>query len=491
MTELMQAMRNEDAAERLKELRRIKEAYPDSTSSGLIIGVLLEEESKNCESLEAVLIIQGGIINSTTKAQDRFQTMLAAVDSLINHPKVAEFPKPDLLKAIQGYRAEGLKLLNGTELLETIPQQVRGQMHDSLKNMFEVPLASAQLMNGAGADALKTLEAYSKSGGAIGAGYHKVLGDAYLDQKRPKEALDAYIEVLSENGDDEETLKKASDTYAKQNKGKNDFEDVLLSRQAQLPFHPTAFAPPADWSGKTVLAELFTGSECPPCVGADLGFDGLLESYPTKYLAILEYHLPIPRADPMMNPATKQMADFYEIRSTPTVVIDGNKLPPGGGGKPASESLYGKYKEEIDPRIAATPPLTISASARLDKKGILTVECESSKPIPDAQLRVVLVQTEEKFKGGNGIIFHKMVVRDMETVAATEKATITFNLAESEKKTDAYLTEYEKTNTRGHKFTVRHHKIDREKLKVVVFVQEPSTKQVYNSHVTDVEPNKG
>jgi thiol-disulfide isomerase/thioredoxin len=44
-----------------------------------------------------------------------------------------------------------------------------------------------------------------------------------------------------------------------------------------------------------VLAELFTGSECPPCVGADLAFDGLVEAVPAKYLAVLVYHLPIPR----------------------------------------------------------------------------------------------------------------------------------------------------------------------------------------------------
>ena len=76
-----------------------------------------------------------------------------------------------------------------------------------------------------------------------------------------------------------------------------------------LPFEPEAFKAPAGWKGKTVLAELFTGSECPPCVGADIAFDALIESIPAKYLAVLVYHLPIPRPDPMINPATAGAAE--------------------------------------------------------------------------------------------------------------------------------------------------------------------------------------
>ena len=39
---------------------------------------------------------------------------------------------------------------------------------------------------------------------------------------------------------------------------------ILEAKLKALPFQPDAFKAPADWKGKAVLAELFTGSECPP-----------------------------------------------------------------------------------------------------------------------------------------------------------------------------------------------------------------------------------
>ncbi|MDR1841082.1 MAG: hypothetical protein LBQ86_04060 [Holophagales bacterium] len=259
----------------------------------------------------------------------------------------------------------------------------------------------------------------------------------------------------------------------------------------QLPFHPDALKVPADWSGKAVLAELFTGSECPPCVGADFGFDGLLETYPSKYLAILVYHLPIPRPDPMINPATEKRQGFYEIRSTPTVVIDGNKLTPGGGGRAAAKPLYDNYRSEIDPRLTSEAIVAISASATLSGEE-LQVKCDFSKVIEGAEYNVALVQAEENYKGYNGILFHRMVVRDIKTIGASESATAVFNLAESEKAADGYITEFENTSTRfkGFKFPVRHNKIDRENLKAVVFVQDTNTKQVYNAFVAEVSKVK-
>ena len=57
---------------------------------------------------------------------------------------------------------------------------------------------------------------------------------------------------------------------------------LLLSASGTLISRQEPYAPPEDWVGKVVLAELFTGSECPPCLGADLAFDMLLTDYPSK-----------------------------------------------------------------------------------------------------------------------------------------------------------------------------------------------------------------
>jgi thiol-disulfide isomerase/thioredoxin len=267
------------------------------------------------------------------------------------------------------------------------------------------------------------------------------------------------------------------------------FDAALERHVTTLPFHPEPFhAPPT----KAVLAELFTGSECPPCVAADLGFDGLLETYPAKYLAVLEYHLPIPRPDPMMNPTTQKRADFYDIKSTPSVVIDGTKIAPGGGGRQDAEFLYRQYKAEIQPRLEDPPILEITATAILEGDKVKT-SCGFSKTKQGIQHYAALVQAEEKFKGGNGIILHKMVVRELSLLppfADMTKITVTFDLAQLESRTDGHLTEFENTSEsfKGFKFPERRHKLDRTKLKVVFFTQDPETKQVFNAFVVDVAP---
>jgi hypothetical protein len=47
-------------------------------------------------------------------------------------------------------------------------------------------------------------------------------------------------------------------------------------------------------TGRVVLAELFTGAGCPPCVAADLAFEAALERYSPDDIAVLVYHLHLP-----------------------------------------------------------------------------------------------------------------------------------------------------------------------------------------------------
>jgi hypothetical protein len=84
-----------------------------------------------------------------------------------------------------------------------------------------------------------------------------------------------------------------------------------------------------------------------------------------------------------------------------------------------------------------------------------------------------------------------MVVRhivQLPTLPGHLKMEPSIDLAYIEKATDDYITEFEATNTRfkDFKFPVRHGKIDRSGLKVVLFVQDPGTKQIYNALVADV-----
>jgi hypothetical protein len=476
LAEFVAARRLADDQGRLKELRRIKAAYPTSELMPLINMSILVEESKAADSLEKLKAAQGKFIDSC-EPDERMDLLINGALMLTSHAKVAEFPAADVLQLVQAYKAKAM------ELLKESPDD------EMNAGTFGLSLAKAHLLNGESKAAIDALEEYKKTEGSLSSLYYKTQAEAFIGQKRDKDALEAFISAHVEG--DADSLARARELHAKLNKGAAGFEAMIERRQAELPFHPEPFAAPADWKGKVALAELFTGSECPPCVGADFAFDGLIDAYPVKYLAILEYHLPIPRPDPMMNPASNQRGNFYGIRSTPTVVIDGNMLAPGGGGRAAAKTLFEAYKDQIDSGIAAEPIITISAKAELEGEN-LRVDCEFSKIIEGAQYIVAFVQGEEKYKGSNGIIFHKMVARDIKTVPAASAASATFNIAESVKATDEYLSDFEKTSTRfkDFKFPARHHKIDWTKLKAIVFVQDPETKQVYNAVATDVAIKK-
>ncbi|MDR2560354.1 MAG: hypothetical protein LBC63_01080 [Holophagales bacterium] len=484
LAELRAAMALTDDQAKLKEFQRLKATYPDSRYASAFDSGLLAANTNLADSLDNVLSVQKEIL-AGAKPMDRLNLIIGATQLIMRHPKLDSFPNDEVLKAIKDYQAQGIELSKDPEVLDKIPEENRAEMMEDVKSLFELPIAKIQLKSGNTLAALGALHTYFNSQGAD-AEYYTLLGDAYLGINPEKDALEAFFGAAVEGNSG--AAEKAKALFAKTNGDASKFDEELARRQSALPFHPPAFVAPAEWKGRTVLAELFTGSECPPCVGADFAFDGFIESYPSKYLAILEYHLPIPGPDPMMNPATKKRQDFYTVNSTPTRVIDGGNKVSNGGYRQHAKSLFDDIKKTIDAAMVEAPGLTIKANAKHEGEKV-TVDCEFSKVIKNAEYNVVLVQPEEKHKGGNGIALHKMVVRDFATVKPATKATATFNIAESEKAADAYLTEYEKNmqaRRPDFKWPVRRNKIDRSGLKVVVFVQDKETKQVHNAFVADV-----
>jgi vacuolar-type H+-ATPase catalytic subunit A/Vma1 len=82
-----------------------------------------------------------------------------------------------------------------------------------------------------------------------------------------------------------------------------------------------------------------------------------------------------------------------------------------------------------------------------------------------------------------------MVVRELKTLKPSDKSTVTFNIPESEKAVDEYLSEFEtrrQERVQNWKWPARQNKIDRDKLKAVIFVQDKETKRVYNAFVADI-----
>jgi len=115
------------------------------------------------------------------------------------------------------------------------------------------------------------------------------------------------------------------------------------------------------------------------------------------------------------------------------------------------------------------------------------VAFDADKIGPGASYNLALVQTEEKYAGASGVIFHKMVVRDFVTLNEETLAAKTFviDLAAVEAAAAERLDRFERESQ--YTFPERHEKIARNMLKVVFFAQEKTEKKVLNAVVADVK----
>ena len=188
------------------------------------------------------------------------------------------------------------------------------------------------------------------------------------------------------------------------------------------PYKPEAFAGRENKAhDRVVLLELFTGAQCPPCVAADVAFDGLLSTYKPTELVTLQYHLHIPGPDPLTNADSESRSKFYAVRGTPSLYFNGKfagEFDPqlaGGGGMAGAEAKYGQYRKVIEGQLAANKDAKIDL--RLTRSGdrIIVSGAATAKGEEGAKLRVRLAITEEvvKYVGSNQLRFHHHVVRGL------------------------------------------------------------------------------
>lgn len=481
-SELIAAMKIEDLNARIKGLERIKVKYPNSRLLGRIDSAINMTKIGLCTEVKPILDLQKSNIETTTGLRRIFSYYYSSLD-ILKHQNISQFDKTAVTQAIKFYAEEGRKLLKNPEFIKKIPSQQK-QYLTICSALPYIAEAMAYLNEDNPKKSMEALDKYKENEGPIDKAFYYTLASTNEKLGEIKEAFENYFSAAAENYED--SMKKSKDLYKRIYGSMEGFENKLEAKLRELPFHPEHFQPTSEWKGKTVLAELFTGSECPPCVAADLGFDGLIDAYDTKYLAVLEYHLPIPRPDPIMNHATKKRASYYGVKSTPTTFFDGEDKHGGGGGRSRGKFKFNQYTGEIKSRINEAPEVRLTVGAALNGEDV-KIEYTVDKEIENADYNIVLVQKEEKYRGSNGIVFHKMVVREFISLdpASLKTGQLKINIPEVERAGATRLADYEKE--RSFQFKEKHYKIDSSNLRVVFFVQNKETKKVFNAAVSDVK----
>lgn len=283
-------------------------------------------------------------------------------------------------------------------------------------------------------------------------------------------------------------------------KGGPDGAEAFLDRKYRElfpnPLHAAPFRRTAARSNRLVLAEVYTGAGCPPCVGADLAFEAVLERYPRSDVAVLMYHEHIPRPDPLTNNDTLTRWKWQQGRGVPTYAVDGEVSGRGGGGRDSAPELESYIRAFIEKQLETPAGAALELKAANDGRGVrATARVASiSKPNPNLVLNLALVEKDVRYSGENGIRFHPMVVRRLHTVSLKNVANLqeahAFSLPEVAENLTKHLDAFEKHDDRHNKdgqfrFAERKDSVDPAGLAVVAFVQDSATKEVLQAAWAD------
>jgi thiol-disulfide isomerase/thioredoxin len=353
------------------------------------------------------------------------------------------------------------------------------------------------------------------------------LGLAQIEMKRGHEpaALDHYM-LASLSGRMKPADTEAMNALYTKTHGKSGNIDAdldkLYNERLPNPVKVTPYTPVKDRSNRVVIAEMFTGSGCPPCVAADLAMDALMEHYVSKDVIFLAYHANIPQPDPMVVAGSDTRRTYYKVPGVPTIHVDGGPFPGipamypsgmvGGGGRDNSPTVYADYIKIIDKELAT--PATADLSLRAQRNGSHIKVAVNITKLPadakDPRLHIVLAEDEMRFAGENGIRFHSMVVRavagekaedgsgfaltadaksinhtfDLKIIPADLTKTLATEM-EKRHKADATAGRTPDYKAEGHAMTT----IDPEALFVVAYIQDANQK-VLQAVTFDLSPNQ-
>jgi tetratricopeptide (TPR) repeat protein len=471
------ATRITDPAKKIEALEKFLKTYPDSPRKSTAYGALFDTYVKDLSTerakiLEyAQLLIESAPEGFRASGYSRVATRL--VDANV------------MLEDAEKFATQGLEVFDADE-----KKRLQRSRATHLATLGRIRIKQGRVAEAE--TALK--EAFAANPEIPGA----AVGLAELAEKRgdDKAAVDHWMTAALTGRLTAEDLVRFEATYKKVNgsiDGLNAALDAKYKAAYPPPIHPEAYKATPARSNRMVLAEVFTGAGCPPCVSVDLGFDAALERYARKDIAVLMYHLHIPQPDPLTNKWTTDRATYYKISGVPNFAVDGELDNRGGGDRAAAKAAYHRIVPKLDKALESAATAQLALTASLDGSTVKV------KATPSAitggkkvKLQIALVEELMSYSGENGIRFHPMVVRALATgekdqglpvdQANPVAADYSFDLTKIASDTKAWLDDYEVNGRHGRiTFKSKPVKMDTAKLSVVAFLQDEDSKKVLQS----------
>ncbi len=325
-------------------------------------------------------------------------------------------------------------------------------------------------------------------------------GHLLEESSQPEQATYAYATALLATSDDElqSAFVRAYTSWRGSRKGSSrvvtDLKDSL-----------SRFTPPHRASrkkaDKVILAELFTGADCGPCVSADMAFDALSEYYDRDEVAILEYHLHIPRPDPLTTQDSWERYKYYGGDfGTPTTFFDGVESVGGGGPKFLIGNRFTMYQRTVEKRLTNAAAMSLNLKpGRLGNDIFVDVSMQGVPKNEPFVLHVALVEKSVKYTGSNGINPHAFVVRKLADGASGRalrpgktNTRHEFNLTQIQADLDAMIDHPHELPSRSSSMTKKPQwkstpePLNPANLAVVVWIQNRRTMEVAQAAYADV-----
>jgi len=450
--------------------------------AALHIGWALLHDPTRPEVVQALDQLAGREAEQQTATLDYKEALVAAIaDTMLeNHPD--QYTRLMLAKS---FAALGVLESRALEYVDEIVRENGPEADISKYFGARVALAQVQAAMEDYEAALVTLAVVEQLSTPLDTDYMLTRGKCLEELHRVEEAISTYLGVISIRDDPliMERLKPLwESTYCASRNMEVEAEELAQELES---WHPEGqFVPPTGWQGRVVLAELHTGTDCTPCLAADIAYDYLMEYYTNETLAVLVYHHHIPMPDPMTNPDTETRFSYYEPEvDIPSSRVNGTGYYSGGlGHRGAARQLFNVYRWSIDRDLVRAPQISI--------------DLDGTRSGTEISFEVQV---------HNKLDTHRMVVRDfiggpegypIDSVSSTMKISEIYDIGSLETFLREYLSEYEENPTLlgdpwpGLKnvwsgFPDSAGEIDEDKLVLVAFVQDDVTKEVLQVKVLE------
>ena len=236
---------------------------------------------------------------------------------------------------------------------------------------------------------------------------------------------------------------------------------------------------------RVVFYETFTSSTCAPCVAGNANFEAIKSGIPAGEISSIKYQMSWPGAgDPYNNVDGNDRRNFYGINSVPRMEID--------GGWDGNSSIFTMAEHTAALEVPAFVNLNARYQVDAASKTVTTcTQVEAMQDMPDAIFYVAIKEFETTANvGTNGETEFADVVKKMGPDANGTPITITKGMNESVCVNYTFKGSYRLPNDAGDIIddATEHSVEDFNDLGVVVWIQNATTKEVYNSKNARNEP---